>query len=57
MINDEKAVVVDYKFGSEEHHKYVEQVKRYSSLLHELGYRKVEGFVWYVMLDKIVKVD
>ncbi|MFC2090483.1 UvrD-helicase domain-containing protein [Bacteroidota bacterium] len=56
MINDECVIVVDYKFGKEEHTKYEKQVLNYLNLLKEMGYKKVEGFVWYVILDKVVQI-
>jgi ATP-dependent helicase/nuclease subunit A len=56
MINGNKAIVADYKFGDQELAKYDRQVTKYKQLLHEIGYTEVEGFIWYVMLNKVVKV-
>jgi ATP-dependent helicase/nuclease subunit A len=56
MIDGEKAIVADYKFGDQELAKYDRQVTRYKQLLQEIGYKEVEGYIWYVMLNKIVRV-
>ena len=56
MISGNRAVVVDYKFGqqSPSHHK---QVKRYMHLLTKMGYRQIEGYVWYMTLGQIVRIE
>jgi hypothetical protein len=56
MIDGNKAIVADYKFGDQELAKYDRQVTRYKQLLNEIGYTEVEGYIWYVMLNKVVKV-
>ncbi|MEX0982320.1 MAG: UvrD-helicase domain-containing protein [Bacteroidales bacterium] len=56
MIDGDKAIVADYKFGDQELAKYDRQVARYKQLLNEIGYTDVEGYIWYVMLNKVVKV-
>lgn len=56
IILADRVVVIDYKFGDMELAKYDRQVSRYVKLLREMGYNNVEGRIWYVMLDKIVKV-
>ena len=56
MIDGEKAIVADYKFGDQELAKYDRQVAKYKLLLKEIGYKDVEGYIWYVMLNKVVKV-
>lgn len=48
--------VIDYKFGVSEESKYLKQVKFYCTTLRKMGYGKVEGYVWYVKLNKIVTV-
>jgi hypothetical protein len=55
-ITGDRVIVTDYKFGNLELAKYDRQVGKYVKLLREMGYEQVEGFIWYVMLDKIVKV-
>lgn len=51
------AVVIDFKFGKKERKGYGEQVGRYMELLRESGrYASVEGYIWYVGLEKRVRV-
>ena len=58
MLGDNgRAVVVDYKFGERDAERYRRQIREYMQLLHEMGYTKTEGFLWYVLLDKIESVS
>ena len=41
------AVVVDYKFGRRRDGQYRSQVRGYMSLLGQMGYREVKGWLWY----------
>jgi ATP-dependent helicase/nuclease subunit A len=50
-----RTVVIDFKFG-EESGSYAGQVGQYKRLLNEMGYKGVEGYIWYVDSEKIVKV-
>ncbi len=52
-----RAVVVDYKFGELDAERYRRQIREYMRLLREMGYTKTEGFLWYVLLDKIEPVN
>jgi len=49
--NNDKMTVIDFKFGKERK-QYASQVKRYMSLLQEMGYSNVEGYLWYVEENK-----
>ncbi len=57
IVADGGAVVIDYKFGMEQKPEYVRQVKRYLSILRDMGYGKVEGYIWYVLLDEVEKAE
>lgn len=57
MIKDNHAVVVDYKFGTRELIAYKKQLKTYMTFLSAMGYLPVEGYLWYVQLGKIEKVE
>ena len=57
MVREGEAVVVDYKFGTSVEDKYIRQVKRYMEVLKKMGYQKVTGVVWYVMLGKMTRID
>ena len=48
-------IVVDFKFAKP-HSDHVDQVKRYMELLGEMGYREIEGYVWYGYTNRIVPV-
>jgi ATP-dependent helicase/nuclease subunit A len=56
MIKDGKAVVLDFKFGKQNHEKYSRQVKGYVQALQQMGYRDVEGWLWYGFDNELVKV-
>jgi ATP-dependent helicase/nuclease subunit A len=55
VFMDGRTVVIDFKFG-EESDSYAGQVGQYKRLLNEMGYKGVEGYIWYVDSEKIVKV-
>lgn len=56
MVRGDRAVVVDYKFGSDRSGRHVKQVAEYMRLVADMGYRHVEGYVWYISLGDIVDV-
>ncbi len=53
MIHDGKAIVVDYKFGTEHKPAYRTQINKYMDSLRAMGYKEVEGYIWYVTLREI----
>lgn len=57
MVRGTKAVVVDYKFGAREPQRYMRQIGEYLDLLREMGYTETEGYLWYVKLGKVEKVN
>ncbi|MDD4604789.1 MAG: UvrD-helicase domain-containing protein [Dysgonamonadaceae bacterium] len=56
MINGDKVIVVDYKFGEATESKYVKQVQRYVRSIRDMGYGNVRGYVFYVKLHEVVQV-
>ncbi|MBO5903023.1 MAG: UvrD-helicase domain-containing protein [Tidjanibacter sp.] len=56
MISEDRCVVVDYKFGRHQKESYVEQIRKYMTLLYQMGYKKTEGYIWYVTLGEVVEV-
>ncbi|MFR9503157.1 MAG: UvrD-helicase domain-containing protein [Rikenellaceae bacterium] len=56
MIKDGRAIVVDYKFGVREQDHHKKQVAEYMRLLGEMGYQKVDGYIWYIKNNKIIQV-
>ena len=56
MIDGERAVVVDYKFGEHDAERYRRQIGSYATLLREMGYTRVEGYLWYVRQGRVEQV-
>ena len=56
MIAGDRAVVVDYKFGEHDAERYRRQIGNYCTLLREMGYTRVEGYLWYVRQGRIERV-
>lgn len=56
IYNDEKTVVIDYKFGAVKEQKHRSQIRQYMNYLLEMGYKHTEGYLWYVEMEEIVKV-
>lgn len=57
VIDGEKVIVIDYKFGKVERSIYHTQVSRYMQCMRDMGYNQVEGYIWYVTEHKFVAVD
>ncbi len=57
MIKGQRVVVVDYKFGAGKPRSHRRQVAEYMRLISGMGYTHVEGYVWYLALGEIVRVD
>lgn len=55
MMNDDEVVVVDFKFGKK-NKKYNEQVQGYISLLAQMGYQNICGYLWYVYDGELEKI-
>jgi ATP-dependent helicase/nuclease subunit A len=56
LIKDDSVIVIDYKFGMIESSEYITQIREYSHYLNEMGYNKIESYIWYINKGKIVKV-
>jgi ATP-dependent helicase/nuclease subunit A len=56
MTKADQTVIIDYKFGEKEDGAHKTQVLQYMDLIKKMGYQNIEGYVWYVMLGKIVNV-
>ncbi|MBU8891413.1 MAG: UvrD-helicase domain-containing protein [Bacteroidales bacterium] len=57
ISNNEKIVVIDYKFGEQEEEKHYKQVKSYIEILKKMENKQVDGFLWYVDLNFIRKIE
>ena len=56
MLKGDKAIVLDYKFGSP-NPKYHKQVADYMEVMRLLGYREVEGYLWYAQQGKLERAN
>lgn len=56
MIDAEQLLLVDYKFGEQKDTRHQQQIRKYISLVHQIGYQYVKGYIWYVELDEIEEV-
>ncbi|MBR5062856.1 MAG: Dna2/Cas4 domain-containing protein, partial [Prevotella sp.] len=55
MTDGKQMIVVDFKFGSPKP-AHIDQVKRYMSLLENMGHHEVKGYLWYVYSNKITEI-
>lgn len=59
MTDGNEMIVVDFKFGQPTEANlsgYRQQVAQYMSLLTEMGYNHVSGYLWFVYSNKIISV-
>jgi ATP-dependent exoDNAse (exonuclease V) beta subunit len=56
LFTENSTLVIDYKFG-EAHSAHKEQIKQYMTLLENMNYSKVEGYLWYVEKRKIERIS
>jgi hypothetical protein len=56
LKEDGSITIVDFKFGRDKA-EYKTQVRGYIDLLQKMGYSKVEGYLWFVYNNRIIKVD
>lgn len=57
MIKADQAVVLDYKFTHQQRPTHYQQVRDYMSALQNMGYTRVEGWLWYALTNQLVRVD
>ncbi|MFI3314745.1 MAG: UvrD-helicase domain-containing protein [Rikenellaceae bacterium] len=56
LTHGDEAVVIDYKFGLKSN-KHLKQVENYKSLLSQMGYKDVKGYVWYVLENDVTMLQ
>jgi ATP-dependent exoDNAse (exonuclease V) beta subunit len=56
MIAKDQVVVVDYKFGNQKTNTHLDQIRGYVKLIHQMGYKSVKAYLWYVLLGEITEV-
>jgi ATP-dependent helicase/nuclease subunit A len=57
MISGKKALIVDYKWGEKMTQRYHRQVARYAGILKKCGFEEVEGYLWYLNLNEVERVN
>ena len=57
MIRGDQAVVLDYKFTAQQHPRHIRQVRDYMAALRDIGYTRVEGWLWYAFPNQLVQVN
>lgn len=57
MIGGKSVTMVDFRFGSRENPAFVRKMKEQVARVRQMGYAPVNGFVWYVELNKIEAVN
>lgn len=55
IYDGHEMVVIDFKTGAESP-KHQQQVQQYMSLLTEMGYPQVSGYLWYIHTNRIIPV-
>lgn len=55
MTDGEQVVIVDFKFGHPRP-EYRQQVLQYMSLIAEMGYKSIKGYLWFVYTNEIEEV-
>lgn len=56
ILLENSTIVVDFKFGLSDDAKYAKQVAEYALLLQQMGYLNVEAWLWFVSINKTVRV-
>jgi ATP-dependent helicase/nuclease subunit A len=57
VFHPESVHVIDYKFGNEQPvQKNRQQVREYVAILQSMGYKGVQGFLWYIDQNKVITV-
>lgn len=56
MMRKDEVVVVDLKFGKKRK-SYNKQVAEYMSLLEQMGYSNIRGYLWYLFKNEVEEVN
>ncbi|MCK4663507.1 MAG: Dna2/Cas4 domain-containing protein [Bacteroidales bacterium] len=51
-----ETIVIDFKFGFDIDNNHKIQVSEYVDILKEMGYKNINGYIWYVSLKKVVDI-
>ncbi|MCZ4242843.1 UvrD-helicase domain-containing protein [Pedobacter punctiformis] len=53
LIHADEVIILDYKFTLEESDKHIQQVDNYRTLLAEMGYKNIKGYLFYAINGKL----
>lgn len=56
MQKGDTTIILDYKFGNFDD-SYIAQVQNYMKALQQMGYKHIEGYLWFVYKDQVVEVS
>ena len=56
MIKDNHAIIIDYKFGKI-NEEYEDQIRKYISVVKNMGYENVDGYLLYFPDCNCIKVN
>lgn len=56
LLGDDKAIVIDFKFGNVKDSSYIKQVSKYKKLIEKITGKSSEGYIWYLEDNDIVEV-
>lgn len=54
LVNGNKAIVIDYKFGLRKTKSHLAQIESYGDLLKQMGYTDVQCHLWYINNNEVV---
>ena len=57
MISGDRAVVLDYKFTAQQRPSHILQVRDYMAALQNMGYKHIEGWLWYAFPNQLIRVN
>jgi len=57
MISGDTAVVLDYKFTAQQRPSHILQVRDYMTALQNMGYKRIEGWLWYAFPNQLIQVN
>lgn len=56
VVHSDGVAIVDYKFTLEESDKHIEQILNYKNLLSQMGYDKIDSYLFYALKGELKKV-
>ncbi len=57
LVKGDRCIVIDYKFAVPRTLEYKAQVGEYMNLLRQMGFKKIEGYIWYPLRAKAERLS